>query len=113
MGDAGTPGSCVGGPGAAVTFPSARVAVAVTGWAQPMVAPIPAPGWTVRCFAWSDLVSRPRWVQAEIAAAVQDDRRSGAFPAGSERVAESSAAINAREGSTGSRSPSAVSELQG
>jgi hypothetical protein len=64
-----------------VTFPTARVAVEVTGWAP---APYELPtrsdrssravlterGWTVLSFTWADLVARPHGARAEIAAAL-------------------------------------------
>jgi hypothetical protein len=58
-----------------VTFPAARVAIRVTGWAPPMDEPVvaaalPGPEWTVLCVSGPDLVARPADLLAEIAAAV-------------------------------------------
>jgi hypothetical protein len=110
--ESGTPGWRCGRAGPAVSFPMARVAVEVTGWAWPVDEPVPrraaapdgpgraghpagpgpatqpaghgwptqpagpgratlpaGPGWTTLHVGWPDLVSRPRQVLADIAAA--------------------------------------------
>jgi hypothetical protein len=63
------------GSAVAVTFPAARVAIRVTGWAPPTDGPVvaaaqPGPGWTVLRVSGPDLAARPGEVLAEIAAAV-------------------------------------------
>jgi len=75
----GVRGRSAAGPAVAVTFPAARVAIRVTGWAPPMDEPVPAAalpgsGWTVLGVSGPDLAARPADVLADIAVAV--DRRS-------------------------------------
>jgi hypothetical protein len=61
------------GAAVAVSFPAARVAIRVTGWAPPVDEPAvawPGPEWSVLRVSGPDLVLRPGEVLAEIVAAV-------------------------------------------
>jgi hypothetical protein len=55
---------------AGVAFPTARVRVAVSGWAQPLPPVNDRPGLRVLRYCWHDIVDRPSIVLAEIATAV-------------------------------------------